>query len=51
MSAWIHDRMPPERMLAVDDVVGMVDALLRLSARAVVPNIVMSRAGTDGYRA
>ena len=26
-------------------------ALLRLSARVVVPNIVMSRAGTDGYRA
>jgi short-subunit dehydrogenase len=51
MSAWIHDRIPPERMLAVDDVVGMVDALLRLSSRAVVPNIVMSRAGTDGYRA
>lgn len=51
MSAWIHDRIPPERMLAVSDVVEMVDALLRLSARAVVPNIVMSRAGTDGYHA
>lgn len=51
MSAWIHDRIPPERMLAVNDVVEMVDALLRLSARAVVPNIVMSRAGTDGYHA
>ncbi|MET8797628.1 SDR family oxidoreductase [Nocardia sp. NPDC004568] len=51
MSAWIHDRIPPERMLAVDDVVEMVDSLLRLSSRAVVPNIVMSRAGTDGYRA
>lgn len=51
MTAWIHDRIPPERMLAVDDVVGMVDTLRRLSSRAVVPNIVMSRAGTDGYRA
>lgn len=51
MSAWIHDRIPPERMLAVDDVVEMVDAVLRLSARAVVPTIVLSRAGTDGYRA
>ncbi|MEV6217963.1 SDR family oxidoreductase [Nocardia sp. NPDC051833] len=51
MSAWIHDRIPPERMLAVNDVVEMVDSLLRLSARAVVPTIVMSRAGTDGYRA
>lgn len=51
MSAWIHDRIPPERMLAVNDVVEMVDSILRLSARAVVPTIVMSRAGTDGYRA
>ncbi|NKY55124.1 SDR family NAD(P)-dependent oxidoreductase [Nocardia flavorosea] len=51
MSAWIHDRIPPDRMLAVNDVVEMVDALLRLSSRAVVPNIVISRAGTDGYHA
>jgi 3-oxoacyl-[acyl-carrier protein] reductase len=33
----------------VGDVVEMVDSLLRLSARAVVPSIVMSRAGTGGY--
>lgn len=51
MSSWIHDRIPPGQMLSVTDVVEMVDALLRLSPRAVVPNIVMSRAGTDGYRA
>lgn len=51
MSAWIHDRIPPERMLAVSDIVEMVDALLRLSSRAVVPNIVVSRAGSDAYRA
>ncbi|MGW6728437.1 SDR family NAD(P)-dependent oxidoreductase [Nocardia sp. NPDC055029] len=51
MSAWIHDRIPPEQMLAVNDIVEMVDSLLRLSAQAVVPTIVMSRAGTDGYRA
>ncbi|MGM7644974.1 SDR family NAD(P)-dependent oxidoreductase [Nocardia sp. JW2] len=51
MSAWIHDQVPPDQMLAVNDIVEMVDALLRLSARAVVPTIVMSRAGTDGYRA
>ena len=49
MSAWIHDRIPPGEMLAVGDVVEMVDSLLRLSARAVVPSIVMSRAGTGGY--
>ena len=51
MSSWIHDRIPPDQMLSVTDLVEMVDALLRLSPRAVVTNIVMSRAGTDGYRA
>ncbi|MCP2288770.1 SDR family NAD(P)-dependent oxidoreductase [Nocardia amikacinitolerans] len=51
MSAWIHDRIAPEQMLAVSDVVEMVDSLLRLSSRAVVSNIVMSRAGTSGYSA
>ncbi|NKY51533.1 SDR family NAD(P)-dependent oxidoreductase [Nocardia vermiculata] len=51
MSAWIHDRIPPEDMLGVNDIVEVVDSLLRLSANAVVGNIVMSRAGTDGYSA
>ncbi|SEK91270.1 Short-chain dehydrogenase [Rhodococcus maanshanensis] len=51
MSAWTHDQVPPGAMLEVNDVVEMVDALLRLSSRAVIPNIVMTRAGTDGYRA
>ncbi|MEV6063251.1 SDR family NAD(P)-dependent oxidoreductase [Nocardia asteroides] len=51
MSAWIHDRIPPEQMLTVNDVVELVDSVFRLSARAVVPTIVLSRAGTDGYGA
>jgi short-subunit dehydrogenase len=51
MSAWIHDQVAPEQMLEVGDVVAMVDGLLKLSSRAVVPNIVMTRAGTDGLRA
>ncbi|WP_024800298.1 SDR family oxidoreductase [Nocardia sp. BMG51109] len=51
MSAWQHDRIPPDRMLPVSDIVEIVDTLLRLSSRAVVPNIVLSRAGTDGYHA
>lgn len=51
MSAWIHDRIPPECMLAVDDIVELADALLRLSSRAVVPEIVLSRAGADAYHA
>jgi short-subunit dehydrogenase len=51
MSAWIHDTIPPEAMIEVNDIVELVDALLRLSSRAVVPKIVVGRAGTDGYRA
>lgn len=51
MAAWIHDQIPAEQMLEVGDIVEMVDGLLRLSSRAVVPNIVMTRAGTDGLRA
>jgi hypothetical protein len=33
-------------MLEVGDVVEMTGALLRLSARALVPEVVMTRAGT-----
>lgn len=49
MSGWVHDQVKPESMISVDDVVEMVDALLRMSALVVVPNVVMSRAGTSGY--
>ncbi|GAA4478332.1 3-oxoacyl-[acyl-carrier-protein] reductase [Rhodococcus olei] len=48
MSAWIRDRIPAEEMLEVDDIVELVDSLLRLSARAVVPNVVVTRGGTNG---
>lgn len=51
MSAWIHDRIPAEQMLEVNDIVEIAESLLRLSSRAVVPNIVMTRAGTDGLHA
>ncbi|MFZ2175835.1 MAG: SDR family oxidoreductase [Rhodococcus sp. (in: high G+C Gram-positive bacteria)] len=51
MAAWIHDKIPPETMIEVADIVELVDSLLRLSSRAVVPKIVVGRAGTDGYRA
>jgi len=31
--------------------VELVDGLLKLSSRAVVPKVVMTRAGTNGYSA
>lgn len=51
MAAWTHDTIAPEQMITVNDVVELVDAILRLSTNAVVPAIVVSRAGTDGRRA
>ena len=51
MSKWTHDRIPPNEMLEVNDIVEIVAAFLQLSSRAVIPNIVMTRAGTDGYGA
>ena len=51
MAAFIHELIPAAEMLEVSDVVEMVDACLRLSARAMVPEIVMARAKSDGHRA
>ncbi|GIJ79929.1 Short-chain dehydrogenase [Micromonospora phaseoli] len=51
MSAWVHDRVPPETMIPVDDVVTTVTALLDLSPRSVINEIVISRAGIRGYQA
>ena len=51
MSEWTKDRIPAETMLTVNDVVELVDAVLRLSDRAVVSKMVLSRAGTSGYEA
>lgn len=49
MSEWIRDRIAAEQMIEVGDIVEIVDSLLRLSSRAVVPSIVVSRAGTNGF--
>lgn len=51
MSDWIKDRIPAEDMLEINDIVELVDAILRLSARAVVPKVVVSRAGAGLYEA
>ena len=51
MAAYVHERIPAETMIEVADVVEMVDACLRLSARATVPEIVMARSSSDGHGA
>ncbi len=45
MSAWIADRIPPDTMIAVNDLVELIDGVLRMSPRAVVSRIVVTRAG------
>jgi 3-oxoacyl-[acyl-carrier protein] reductase len=51
MAAYVHERIPAAEMILVADIVEMVDACLRLSARAAVPEIVMARASTEGHGA
>lgn len=51
MSDWIKDRIPADEMIEVSDVVELVDALLKLSSRAVLPRLVVSRAGASLYGA
>jgi len=51
MAAWTHDSIPADTMIKVGDIIEIVDMLLRISAAAVVPSMVISRAGTDGWRA
>lgn len=49
MSAWVQDRIPADTMIQVSDIVNLVDVLLALSPRSVVPEVVVARAGTTGY--
>jgi 3-oxoacyl-[acyl-carrier protein] reductase len=51
MSAWTQDTIPPETMISVDDIVEVSDMVLRLSRSAVIPRVVVGRAGTNGYQA
>lgn len=51
MAAWRADEIPRESMLRVGDIAELVLALSRLSANAVVPNIVVSRRGDRLWRA
>jgi 3-oxoacyl-[acyl-carrier protein] reductase len=51
MSSWVADRIPPESMITVNDVVHVVSLMLNLSPRAVIAHVVMNRVGTDPYKA
>jgi 3-oxoacyl-[acyl-carrier protein] reductase len=51
MSTWVHDRIDPGDMIEPGDISELVLALTRLSARAVVPNIVVARRGRTQWQA
>lgn len=51
MTAWKRDELGQDAMLTTSDVAELVLAVTRLSARAVVPNIVLTRAGEQIWRA
>ncbi|MGQ4614487.1 SDR family NAD(P)-dependent oxidoreductase [Nocardia sp. R7R-8] len=51
MTAWKRDVLDRSTMLTTGDIAEMVLAITRLSRNAVVPNIVLSRAGDQLWRA
>jgi len=51
MSSWVRDRIDPADMIEPGDIAELVLALTRLSARAVVPGILVGRRGETQWRA
>ncbi|OZE81741.1 short-chain dehydrogenase [Rhodococcus sp. 15-649-1-2] len=45
MSDWTKDKIPGDSMIRVDDIVELAAGILSLSSRAVVPRLVVTRAG------
>ncbi|ORI15766.1 SDR family oxidoreductase [Rhodococcus sp. 1168] len=45
MSDWTKDKIPADTMIQVADIVELATSILNLSSRAVVPRIVVTRAG------
>jgi 3-oxoacyl-[acyl-carrier protein] reductase len=51
MTSWVRDRIDPGDMIDPGDIAELVLALTRLSARAVVPGIVVARRGSTQWQA
>jgi 3-oxoacyl-[acyl-carrier protein] reductase len=51
MSAWTHDRIPPEEMISASDIAELALAVTRLSRNAVVPQLSVVRPGAELWRA
>lgn len=51
MAAWTTDSIPPETMIPVQDIVAIVSALLDLSSRTSIAELVLARSGANPYGA
>jgi NAD(P)-dependent dehydrogenase (short-subunit alcohol dehydrogenase family) len=51
MSSWVRQRINPDDMIQAGDIAQLVAALTQMSARAVVPSIVVARPGDSQWRA
>jgi 3-oxoacyl-[acyl-carrier protein] reductase len=51
MSSWVSDRVDPDAMIRPADIAEIVCALTRLSSRAVIPLLPVSRPGATHWRA
>jgi 3-oxoacyl-[acyl-carrier protein] reductase len=51
MTAWKHDELPAAEMMTAADVAELALAVCRLSRHAVVPNLVVTRPGSQLWRA
>ena len=51
MSAWTAETIPPDTMITVADIVAVVDLILSLSPNAVLPHVVINRAGGGAFHA
>lgn len=49
MSDWTKESISADLMIPADDIARMVVALSGLSARSVIPSMIVSRAGTSGF--
>ncbi len=50
MSNWTKESIPAESMIPAEDLARMVHTLTDLSARSVIPQLIVSRAGTSGFQ-
>ncbi|WP_232716993.1 SDR family NAD(P)-dependent oxidoreductase [Gordonia metallireducens] len=51
MTDWLKDRIPADEMITAADVAVVAHSITQLSRFAVLPNVVLTRPGTNLYRA